>query len=233
MILRSKLYYLDVVGSTHEYLRGLANEAPEGTIVVADSQTQGHGRAGRSWYSPEGGLWMSVLLVSPNPGLMQIVGAVAVCETMNYFNVLLGIKWPNDLMLAGKKIGGVMVEPIGEKVILGIGLNLTIRSFPEELELEATSLFLETKKRFDKMMVFDVLCKELDDLYGMCLHDHGPEVLVKWRHYTIMLGRMVRIETGTGSITGRVIDINSDGALVVVDSENKVQRVLEGHCQLL
>jgi len=233
MILRSKLYYLDVVDSTHEYLRGLANEAPEGTIVVADRQTQGHGRAGRSWYSPEGGLWMSVLLVSSNPGLMQIVGAVAVCEAMNYFNILLGIKWPNDLMLGGKKIGGIIVEPVGEKVILGIGLNLTIRSFPDELEIEATSLFLETKKRFDKMMIFDVLCKELDDLYGMSLYDHSPEILVKWRHYTIMLGRMVRIETETGSITGRVIDINSDGALVVVGSENKIQRITDGHCQFL
>ncbi len=233
MILRSKLYYLDEVDSTHEYLRGLAGEAPEGTIVVADRQTRGHGRAGRAWYSPEGGLWMSVLLVSSNPGLLQLIGAVAVCEAMNYFNVLLGIKWPNDLMLAGKKIGGVMVEAVGEKAILGIGLNLTIRSFPDDLELEATSLFLETKKRFDKMMVFDILCKELDDLYGMCLHGHTPEILVQWRHYTIMLGRMVKIETEAGIITGRVIDINSDGALVVVCAENKIQRVTDGRCQFL
>lgn len=233
MILKSKLYYLDELDSTQEHLLGLAGEAPEGTIVVADRQTRGRASAGRSWYSPEGGLWMSALLVSPMPGLMQIAGAVAVCEAMNYFNVLLGIKWPNDLMLGGKKVGAVAAEPAGEKVILGIALNLTIKSFPEELELEATSLFLETKKRFDKTMVFNVLCKELDDLYVMCQHGQGSEVLVKWRHYTIMLGRMVRIESGTGAITGRVIDINSDGALVVVDSENKVRRLTEGRCRFL
>lgn len=231
MILKSKIYYFDEIESTSDYLKTIAADAPEGTVVVADSQTRAHGRRGHYWYAPEGGLWLSVLLVSANAGLMQIVGSVAVCEALANFNVLLGIKWPNDLLLNNKKIGGIIAEPVGDKIILGIGLNLTISSFPDDFETEAGSLFQETKKRLDKMQLLDIVCKELDDYYHFARSDRVPEIMMKWRHYTVMFGRMVRIVTDSGTYTGRVIDINADGALVIMDNENNIRRMFDGECR--
>lgn len=231
MIIKSKIYYFDEIESTSDYMKTIAADAPEGTIVIADSQTRAHGRRGHYWYAPEGGLWLSVLLVSDRPGLMQIIGSVAVCEALANFNILLGIKWPNDLMLNSKKIGGIIAEPVGDKIVLGIGLNLTISSFPVDLETEAASLFQVTKKRLDKMQLLDIICKELDDYYNFVRSDRVPEILAKWRNYTIMFGRMVKIETDSDSYAGRVIDINADGALVIMDDENNIRRVLDGECR--
>jgi BirA family biotin operon repressor/biotin-[acetyl-CoA-carboxylase] ligase len=233
VIIKSKIYYLDQVDSTNDYLRTMVNEAPEGTVVIADQQTTGRGQFNRTWFSPEGGLWMSVLLVSDRPQLMTVLGAVAVCETMNNYDILMGIKWPNDILLNGKKVGGILAEAVDGKTVLGLGLNLTIRDFPDDIEMGTTSIFLELKKRFDKMMVFDMLCKEIDDLYSMYKLGRGSELLVKWRHYTIMLGRAVRIETADRTLTGRAIDISGDGGLVITTPEGKIERILAGSCYLL
>jgi len=230
MIIKSKIYYLDAVESTNDYLRSIVGEVPEGTVVVSDRQTMGKGRFGRTWFSPEGGLWMSSLLVSTQPQLMNLIGTVAICETMNSYDILLGIKWPNDIMLNGKKIGGVLVDPVDGKVILGLGLNLNIRDFPDDIELTSTSIYIELKKKFDKMMIFDLLCKEIDDLYGLYKLDRTQEILVKWRHYTVMLGRNVRIENAGRVITGRAIDISGDGGLVITFPDGKIERILDGSC---
>ena len=230
MIIKSKIYYLDEVESTNDYLRSIAGDAPEGTVVMADIQTRGKGRFDRAWYSPEGGLWMSTLLISDKSQVMNLIGAVAICETMNTYDILLGIKWPNDILLNGKKIGGVLAEPVDGKIILGLGLNLNIRDFPDDIELGATSIYLELKKKFDKMMVFDMMCKEIDDLYGMYKIDRLSEILIKWRHYTVMLGRNVRIESAGRLITGRAIDISGDGGLVITLPDGKIEQILDGSC---
>lgn len=234
MLIGNKLYYFDTVGSTNEYARGLlAKGVPEGTAVLADVQTEGKGRFGKQWYSPEGGLWMSVVLRPSTPALISIVAAVAVCEALHINGVLPGIKWPNDIILNGKKIAGILVEIIDEWVIVGIGLNLNIRTFPGELADTASSVFLETKRHFEKKMIYDHLCKHLDDCYLMLQNNKGSELLTKWRHYTILLGQMVTIEMGETMIQGKVIDISNDGALVIMKTDGKIQRVPGGVCHLL
>jgi BirA family biotin operon repressor/biotin-[acetyl-CoA-carboxylase] ligase len=230
MIIKSKIYYLDEVESTNEYLRSIIGDASEGTVVISDRQTMGKGRYGRTWYSPEGGLWMSSLLISAQPQLMTLIGCVAICETMNSYDILLGIKWPNDIMLNGKKVGGVLADTIDGKVILGLGLNLNVRDFPDDIELVSTSVYIELKKKFDKMMIFDVLCKEIDDQYGMYKANRIQDILMKWRHYTIMLGRNIRIDSADRVIIGRAIDISADGGLVVTLTDGKIERILEGSC---
>jgi BirA family biotin operon repressor/biotin-[acetyl-CoA-carboxylase] ligase len=233
VIIKSKIYYLDEVESTNEYLKSMIGDATEGAVVIADRQTKGRGRFNRTWFSPDGGLWMSTLLDSTKIELMTLIGTVAICETLNGYDILLGIKWPNDLLLNGKKVGGILAEPAGGKTILGLGLNLNIRDFPDEIEMVSTSIFAELKKKLDKMMVFDVLCKEIDDLYGMYKRDRIPEILVKWRHYTVMLGRNVRIETADRQVVGRAIDISGDGGLVVTLPDGKIERILDGSCSFV
>lgn len=234
MLIGNKLHYFDTLGSTNEYAKDLIKKGVlEGSVVLADVQTAGRGRFGKDWYSPEGGLWMSVILHPRNSSLMSIAAAVAVCEALHINGVLPGIKWPNDIFLNGKKIAGILVEIIDEWVVIGLGLNLNIRKFPKAIASYASSVFLETKKHFEIRMIYDHVCKQLDDCYVLLQHDLGSELLTKWRHYTILLGQMVKVEIGDTTIQGKVLDISNDGALVLMKTDGTIQRVPGGVCHLL
>jgi BirA family biotin operon repressor/biotin-[acetyl-CoA-carboxylase] ligase len=233
MIIGKKIYYLDQIDSTNEYAKTLIDEVPEGTVILADQQTNGKGRSGKTWYSPVGGIWMSAILRPTKPSLIPIMAGVAICETFYLHNILTGIKWPNDILLNNKKIAGILTELVDSTVILGIGINLNIRKFPSELEETASSIFLETKKNFDKKMIYEMLCKQLDEYYFDLKNDQIKDLLMKWRHYTVMLGRNVIIEQVDKKVTGRVLDINNDGALVIACPSGKIERVGSGVCHIL
>jgi len=233
MIIGSKLHYFDEIDSTNEYAKKILGEATEGTVVLADTQTAGKGRLERPWFSPDGGIYMSAILFTDKPLLIPVLAGVAICETFNSYNILLGIKWPNDIFLNEKKVAGVLTEIIDTTVILGMGINLNITEFPEGLKNTATSIFLETKKRFDKMMVYNDLCLGLDDAYQLLKRDKSTEVLQKWRNYTIMFGKTVSIETPERLIIGRVIDIAGNGALVLSLPDGKIERVIAGECRIV
>lgn len=232
MIIGSKLYYFDSLKSTNEHAKTLVKDVPEGAVVLVDEQTEGRGRFSKQWYSPEGGIWMSVILHPPDPSLISLIAGIAVCKTLHMNSILPGIKWPNDIMLNGKKIGGVLTEMVDKAVILGIGLNLNIREFPKELKTTASSVFLETKKHLEKKMVFKTLCRQLDDCYMMLKHNKAADLLTEWRHYTILLGQQVIIELPDKKIEGKVIDISRDGALIIMRSDGKIVNVVAGVCHL-
>ena len=228
-----KLYRFEEIGSTNEYAKSIALNADNGTVVFADTQTQGKGRFGKSWYSPPGGLYISVILKPSNPGLIPVMGGVSLCETLSRYDIIPGIKWPNDIMLNNKKIAGMLTENVDGTVVLGIGLNLNIQKFPEELASVASSVFLETKKHLDRFMIYQNLCSELDRFYSILESRRTSELLLLWRHYTIMLGRTVIITLPDRSIQGRVLDIDSRGALVIMLPDNKVERIIAGDCQII
>ena len=232
MIIGSKLYYFDTISSTNDYAKTLLYEAPEGAVVLADEQTDAHGRHGSSWYSPPGGLWMSVLLHPEKTTLLSIAAGVAVCSSLHTFGIMSGLKWPNDIIMNRKKIGGILIEIIDDNVIVGIGVNLNMRSFPGELSEIASSVFIETKKHLDKKMFFDLLCRELDDYYGMLKQNQDRDVLSKWRDYTILLGQQVIIQAGDATIAGKVLDIGMNGALIVMRSDGQIEHVPAGTCSI-
>ncbi|MEO0095659.1 MAG: biotin--[acetyl-CoA-carboxylase] ligase [candidate division WOR-3 bacterium] len=234
MIIGSKLYYLDEVDSTNEYAKKIINGASEGTVVLADVQTAGKGRLNRQWFSPEGGIYMSVILFTDKPLLIPILAGVAVCETFyNNYDILLGLKWPNDILLNDKKVAGILVEIVDIAIILGIGINLNIREFPPELKDIASSIFLETRKMFDKMMVYNDLCREVDHHYKMLKNGETNEILNRWRKFTIMFGKNVVIETPEKVVSGKVIDIAGNGALVLTLANGKIERILVGDCRII
>ncbi len=232
MLIGCKLYYFDSIDSTNEYAKSLIDKAPEGTVILADQQTEGKGRFEKKWYSPADGIWMSVILRPPNNSLVSIAAGISVCEALHMMGVLPGLKWPNDILLNDKKIGGILTEIVDDAVILGIGVNLNIRKFPKELMSIASSVFLETKKHLDKKMVFDLICKQFDDSYAVLKSNKATRLLEKWRHYTVVLGQEVTIEIGDNELTGRVLDISRDGGLVIMLPDRKVERVLGGVCHL-
>ena len=136
------------------------------------------------------------------------------------------------ILLNGKKIGGILTEIIDHVVVVGIGLNLNVRSFPDELRGCASSVFAETKKHLNKKMVFDLLCKELDDCYIMLNTKQDEAILNKWRDYTVLLGQGVTIDIGERSIEGRVINIDRNGRLIVMKTDGEIEHVNAGVCHL-
>jgi BirA family biotin operon repressor/biotin-[acetyl-CoA-carboxylase] ligase len=233
MIVGNRFFRLSEVESTNEYVKGILKNAPEGTVVLADVQTAGKGRKGRNWYSPEGGLWMSVLLDHCDSCLMPLTAAVAICEVFELYDIRLGIKWPNDLFLNRKKVAGILTEIVDERAILGIGINLNVEQFPSDLTEKASSILVETKKHLNTQTVYQDLCYSVDKHYQYLKDKKIDELLKKWRDYTIMIGRDVRIDLPDRVVMGKVLDIDRQGALIVLRADYGVEHIIAGDCSLL
>ena len=167
----------DAVDSTNLELIRLAKEgAPHGTLVIADSQMAGKGRMGRKWISPPGsGIWMSLLLrpeISPqSASMLTLVAALAVVEGIRGETGLNPqIKWPNDVVVSHKKICGILTE-MGVRdgkidyAVIGVGINVNIREFPEEMADKATSLYLESGKEFDRSQIPGLVMEAFEEYY--------------------------------------------------------------------
>jgi BirA family biotin operon repressor/biotin-[acetyl-CoA-carboxylase] ligase len=233
MIIGSKFYRLTEVDSTNDYVKQIINDAPEGTVVIADVQTAGKGRKGRKWYSPEGGIWMSVLLDHCDNCMMPLTAAIAICEAFEPYEIQLGIKWPNDLLLNRKKVAGVLTEIVDERAILGIGINLNVRHFPDDLAEKASSILVETKKHLDTQTLYQYLCQCVDRNYRFLKEDKVDELLEKWRAYSIMIGRDIMVELPERVVMGRVLDIDQHGALIVLRADYGIEHIIAGDCRLL
>ena len=226
-----KVIRLEEVDSTNEYAKRIAPEVPEGTVVVAKRQTAGKGRRGRSWESPEGGLWLSVVLKPPrmDPRLV-FVGALAVVDTLADFGITSGIKWPNDVWVAGKKIAGILTEgKAGEYAVLGIGLNVN-NPVPEQLKDEATSMIYALGRELPMEKVLERLLTHLDGWYRVFLE--RPDLLMaKVRERTFIIGMVVRVIEDDVAVTGRALDVLDDGSLLL-SIDGQLRRILYGDVSL-
>lgn len=230
-IIGVKVIQLDEVGSTNEYAKTIAHEVPEGTVVIAKRQTAGRGRKGRSWASPEGGIWMSVILKPPrvDPRL-AFVGALAVVDTLADFGISAGIKWPNDVWVGGRKVSGILAEgKAGEYSILGIGLNVN-NPIPEELKDNATSMMELIGSKLPLEKVLKRLLLHLDGWYRVFLE--RPDLLMaKVRERTFILGKPVTVIEGEERISGIALDVLDDGSLLM-DIGGQLRRITYGDVSL-
>ncbi|WP_048148812.1 biotin--[acetyl-CoA-carboxylase] ligase [Palaeococcus ferrophilus] len=222
-----KVIYLREVGSTNDYARSIAAREDEGTVVVADVQTRGRGRKGRSWVSSRGGLWMSVILkprIPPSevPKLV-FVGALAVTDALKAWGVEGRIKWPNDVLVNGKKVCGILSEASFleevNHVVLGMGINVN-NPAPEE----GISLKDVLGREVPLPEFFRTLVEALDLWYSVFLKDRA-RVLEEWRSRAI-LGTRVRV-LGDEPFEGVALDVDDDGCLLV-DVGGRVTRILYG-----
>ena len=226
-IIGRRIIKLREVPSTNDYARSIAEEVPEGTVVLAERQTAGRGRKGRRWLSPEGGLWMSVVL---KPGFVDprivFVGPLSLVDTLADFGIPSGIKWPNDVWVAGKKIAGVLVEGRGEDhVVVGMGLNVN-NPIPDELKDTAISMFEVTGERIPLEAVLKSLTFHMDAWYRIFKED--PQVLMrKVRQRTFILGRFVEVTEGGERVVGRAVDVLDDGSLLL-DIGGSLKKILYG-----
>jgi BirA family biotin operon repressor/biotin-[acetyl-CoA-carboxylase] ligase len=241
------LVCLRETGSTNEAAFKLAEEgAEEGTVVVAETQRRGKGRLGRIWESPAGvNLYCSVILRPPilpaKAAQMTFLSSVAVARAIAAETQLRPfIKWPNDLLINGKKVAGLLNEMSAETekvnfIVLGIGVNINMKreQFPDELRHPATSLFLESGKPVNRAAFTRALLEALDLLYGAYLdHGYGP-VREEWLGRCNFLGCRVRISFQDNVLTGTAKGIDEEGALLVQRPDGKVERVLAGDVTIL
>jgi len=189
------------VDSTQEQARRLARIHGCGVLVVADQQTRGHGRLGRSWFSPSGGLWLSLVLEPRRPRrewpLLTSIAALALRDALQQETGLTcGIKWPNDLFCRGRKIAGILAESGREDwAALGIGLNVAqdAHAFPAELRRHATSLRMECGRSPARDRLLAALLAHLDSWIGRFEDDGPPAVRTALRQASLLIGRIVSI----------------------------------------
>ncbi len=239
------VHWLAEVDSTQRVARELARaRAGEGTVVIAETQHAGRGRLGRTWHSPPGvNLYCSLVLrpaLAPAavPQLALVAGvavAVAVEETIGE---PAGIKWPNDVLLRGRKVAGVLTEMEAEMervhhVIVGIGVNLNApaTSFPRDLRQKAGSLRSVTGRPVDRAQFTARLLAALEQQYVRYLAGGCAAVRGEWEAYSVLTGREVQVVTADGEIAGRVLGMDDDGALRVVTATGDA-RVVAGEVTL-
>lgn len=208
---------------------------PEGTVVVAEEQVEGRGRMGKFWYSPpQTGIWMSLILRPPIPLVdashLTLVASVGVREAIQKETGLnIQIKWPNDLLVDGKKVCGILTELRGEHdqihyVIIGIGMNVNVNEseFPEELRDIGTSLAIEAGRMIHRASLMATILKELEQIYFTYLQEGFSVIRQKWECGAGMLGEVITARTAQGPVTGVAERINEQGALLVRTSSGIV-----------
>ena len=235
-IIGKEMKYFPSVDSTNHEAKALAyHGAAEGTIVVAEEQDSGKGRLDRNFYSPRGkGIWFSVILrpkfLPHDAPKFTLMAAVAVAEAMARFNLKAQIKWPNDIMFDGRKLVGILTEITGELarinyMVIGIGINVNMSraDFPEELQNVAASLSEMSGEDLSRVEIFRAVLEEFDKLYLEVKAEGFDKVIDRWKKYNVTLGKNVRvISAGDGeSFTGKAIDLDEDGALVVETSQGR------------
>ena len=226
---------LDTVDSTQSVAFALAERgAADRTVVVADQQLAGRGRRGRTWRAPAGTSLLASIVVRPRLpqsllSTLSLTTAVAVAEALRRVaKVDARLKWPNDVLVAGKKVAGILLESRmsgGSSVvtIIGVGINLGQREFPPDLAEGATSIALETGQAPSRESVLAALLEEFDAWRARLEGEGFGPVREAWRRLSDTLGRRVTVDT----VTGLAADLDTDGALLI-DVAGTLTRVLAG-----
>lgn len=233
---------LEETDSTNARARQLGEDGvADGTVIIADRQSAGRGRLGRRWESPTGvNLYTSILLrplipVQQAPQL-TFLSAVAVAESLSQlYQLPARVKWPNDVLVNGRKIAGLLNEMNAETeqvhfVILGVGvnLNMTGEQFPEELNYPATSVFLETGEKVDRVLFIRTFLEKLDGFYTEFIADGFVPIRRRWEALCELMNARVRIDQQQGALQGTVVGLDNDGALRLQLDDGRVERVLAG-----
>ena len=241
---KSDIVYFKETDSTNTRAKELATQgAPEGTLVVSEAQTEGRGRKGRDWFSPPGsGVYVSLILrptVPPSEApKITLLTAVVMAETLLSLTQLrVRIKWPNDILVNGKKIAGILTEMSTDMdaidyVVVGLGLNVDTPRFPHDIREKATSIFIETGTHFSRVKLIKAYLKWYEQYYQIFKGIGFDPILKRWKELADIIGKRIVVEMIDQTLTGEVQDIDSDGFLVLRDEEGKSIRIVSGDITL-
>ena len=233
-----KVHAYDSTDSTMDLAHRLAAAGePEGSVVVAEGQTQGRGRVGRRWLSPKGkGIYASIILrpslpLAEVPRVTLLAAVAAARAVESHAGLAPQIKWPNDVLINGKKVAGILTELNAELnrvryVILGIGFN--INTAASQLPAHSTSLAEETGEPVDRVEFARALLRQLDQAYGRFLEGGISDILEDWRRFAVFLGRRIRVALPGRTVDGQALDIDSGGALLVRTDTGMIESISAG-----
>jgi len=227
------------VDSTNEVAKKLAAiGAPEWTIVSSDSQTEGKGRLGRRWISPQGGLWISIVLrpdiEESRLPIIPMVSGISVAKVLcDMYGLPAKLKWPNDVLLKERKVCGILAEA-GENVeyvVVGIGINANIdmNKFPAQLRNSTTTISTELKREVDLNALKIGLLDQFKEDYNNLIRQDFSILKEEWRHLSSTLGQKVKVITPKEIIEGNAIDIDGEGALLI-EVSGRIKRIFSGDC---
>jgi BirA family transcriptional regulator, biotin operon repressor / biotin---[acetyl-CoA-carboxylase] ligase len=241
------VYLYQQIGSTNDEARRLAQvRAPEGLLVVAETQTAGRGRAGRRWLTPAGSALAFSLVLRPSVSLAQAVrltmlAGLAVCDAFEQVaGVPAALKWPNDVLVAGQKAAGILVDCISQPAgtqdldyaILGIGINIDQAPPAAEVDFPATALAEHASRPVDRLILLRAILQRLEARYPAVAAADPLPLHTEWAGRLAWLGQPVVVHMPGGEVAGQAEGVDPDGALVVrVDTGERV-RVLAGDVRL-
>ena len=242
---RDYFYYREIDSTNNRALELAADGYPEGTVVVAETQTAGRGRRGRTWYSPpRHGIYLSVILrpqlpVREIPRVSLVIG-VAVAETLEAaFQLPARIKWPNDILINNRKIAGVLSEVVTgsqgiDCIVTGIGLNINnpLQDFPGDLRTAPTSVLAEKETPVSRVRVLQELLMHLETRYYQLLEGNFNGILDKGKSLSTIIGKEVEYDSQNGLAIGQAVDIDDNGFLLVKDKSGKIHTVTSGEVYL-
>jgi BirA family biotin operon repressor/biotin-[acetyl-CoA-carboxylase] ligase len=233
-------YYEELASTNTEALRLALEDAPEGTVVIADSQSEGRGRLDRIWESPPSmNLYLSIVLRPDIPAasasLIPLAVGVAVADVISKFCPgRVQLKWPNDVLIDGRKICGILTEmrTRAERVhfiIVGIGVNINMRklNFPREIRETATSLQIGTECEIERLDVAIRLFENLERWYRIFLSGGEAAIREKWLQYADIIGKRIEVVFKSDTQRGTVTGLDESGALLL-EGETGMQQVLAG-----
>jgi BirA family biotin operon repressor/biotin-[acetyl-CoA-carboxylase] ligase len=236
-----RIYHFFKTDSTNHVALDLGHAGePEGAVVLAEEQTAGRGRAGRAWYSERAaGIYVTLLLRPPiapvqAPLLTMMAGLSAHAAIQAQTGLAVDLKWPNDLMIGGRKTGGILTEMHAEPgqvrfVIVGIGLNVNQEKFPGELATVATSLRVEAGKPQSRLELLVQLLREFESDYNRFLREGSASVIERFEKVSSYArGKRVRVTTSNESYTGTTAGLGPEGLLQVKREDGKVVTVIAG-----
>lgn len=245
-VIGKEIYIFKEVMSTNTVAKFLSvNGAQNGCVILSEKQSDAKGRLGKSWESPLGGIWLSLIL---NPEvdhskipMITLATGVVVVKTLERIGIKNAeIKWPNDVMINDKKVCGILTEAITkfntiENVIIGVGIdaNFNVDELSEELQEGTTTLDIELGHKVNENEVIRVFLEEFEKIGSLFNHGGFETILKEWRKYSYSIGKIVEVkEPFSQSYDGYVLGISREGALVVEKIDGTLEKVISGECMI-
>lgn len=230
-----KFYNYKTLDSTNNKAGELVKKGYYDVVVIAERQTKGKGRFKRKWFSDPGGLYMTISLKADDidkTKYLTFIAALSVSKTIRKLARLSAlVKWPNDVLIDGRKICGILTETISGRenyALIGIGLNINQKTFPESISNKTTSLKLETNKRHNIKKISESIIKEFNKLYNYYSKKNYGKIINEWKKYSHTLGRKIKAKTVNKTYIGRAIGIDNDCSLILRLDNGKIQKIIEG-----
>lgn len=235
------VHYFDNIASTNETAKRYALDGvAHGTLIVTETQTGGKGRLGRTWHSPRGGIWISLIVrpeinMSEVPKFTPIATLAASLAIGKATGLRAMVKWPNDILVGGRKVAGILTEMTAEAdrvefMVIGMGINVNFGAtdLPRELEGKATTLMDEMGAKVDRARLLRAILDEMDQIYIRFKAGDYPAILGELKAISATLGQTIAVMSGSKEVTGKALGFNELGGLLIELSDGRIETVHSG-----